>query len=252
MPRLAVLILTFNEEIHIADCIKSVDFADEVVVIDSGSTDKTAEIARALGAKVVFHPMNEGFAAQRNFALTCTDADWVLYLDADERITPELAEEIKIIIKNPNKAAYAVPRKFMMYGKWVKSGGLYPDYTLRLFPKEAELVWQGSIHESAMVKTEKKNFKNALLHYGFRGWEPHLNKDNKYTSMLAEKLYKEGKRSSAAKIVVHPLWAFIRMFFIYGGFRDGLLGLILASFRYFYTLQKYVKLYYYDKPLFKK
>lgn len=248
---LAVLILTYNEATHIRDCIASVaDLADEIVVIDAGSADETVRLAQEAGARVVHHPMTEGFAAQRNFALAQTAAQWVFYLDADERVTPELAAELRRVMRGDTRTAWAVPRKFMMYGRWIKHGGLYPDYTPRLFSRDVGLKWQGTIHESAQVAGEMKRLVQPLCHFGFRGWEPHLAKDNRYTTMLAQQAWEKGKRASVASLVLHPLWAFIRMYFLRAGWRDGVLGLSLALLRFSYTLQKYVKLRFYgDDPL---
>ncbi|MGL5269363.1 MAG: glycosyltransferase family 2 protein, partial [Selenomonadaceae bacterium] len=148
MKKTAVLILTYNEEKNIADCIKSAAFADEVVVVDSASTDKTCEIAKQLGAKVCIHPMN-GFAEQRNFALEQTEADWVFYLDADERLTPQAAEEIqRLTTEEPS--AYEIKRINIIFGQMMRHGEHAPDYSLRLYPRQA-IRWEGKIHEQAIV-----------------------------------------------------------------------------------------------------
>lgn len=242
MPKLAVLILAYNEEQHIAECIDSASFADEVIVIDSGSTDRTVEIAQQHGAKVAIKPMTEGFAAQRNFALTQTDADWVIYLDSDERITAELANEIMTVIDR-KPSAYAMPRRNIAFGTWLKHGGWYPDYVVRLYPRTA-VTWQGIVHEEPCFSIGKQNLKSDLIHYTYYDWERYFNKFNSYTTMMAERMQQRGKKAKQNDIVFRPFWSFIRVYVLRSGWRDGLMGFIMAVFHAFYTMAKYVKLYY--------
>ena len=143
MSRLAILILTRNEEVHIEACMESASFADEIVVVDSGSTDRTQAIAESMGARFVTHPMgDDGFAGQRNFALTQTTADWVFYLDADERIEADAAEEIRRIVSEDLPAAYRVERKNIVFGQLMRHGGHRPDFVDRLYPRTA-IRWRG-------------------------------------------------------------------------------------------------------------
>lgn len=246
MKKVAVLILTYNEEKNINDCVRSVEFADEVVVIDSGSTDRTVELAERLGAKVIHHPMEEGFAGQRNFALQKTVADWVLYLDADERITPELAVEIKETVQKNELYAYEILRRNIVFGQKVGYGGHSPDYSLRLYPRTA-VTWQGTVHEQAKVSLPILQLKNCMLHYTYTSWERYFFKFNQYTTLMAEQMGQRGKKARVTDIIVRPWFAFFRFYILKSGWRDGKIGFILAAFHAFYTMAKYVKLYYWQK-----
>lgn len=244
--KIAVLILTYNEEKNIEDCLRSVDFADEVIIIDSGSTDKTIEIAEKMGAKCVYHPMNEGFAGQRNFALTQTQAQWVLYLDSDERITPELGAEIQQVIQKTEQCAYNILRMNIVFGQQVKYGGHSPDWSLRLYPRTA-ISWEGLVHEQANVTLPIEKLTHHMFHHTYTSWDRYFFKFNQYTAMMAEQMDRRGKRASFADIVLRPIAGFLRFFVFKSGWRDGKIGFILAVFHGFYTMAKYVKLYYLQK-----
>lgn len=244
--KLAVLILTYNEEKNIVDCINTVKFADEIIVIDSGSTDCTVELAESAGAKVVYHAMEQGFAAQRNFALTQTDLDWVMYLDADERITLDLAEEIKSIVHIDDKAGYEILRMNIVFGKMVKYGGHSPDYSLRLYPRTA-IRWEGAVHEQAIVSLPIKRLKNVMHHHTYTDWDRYFFKFNQYTTLMAQQMYAKGKRAKFSDITLRPLFAFIRFYMLKSGWRDGKIGFIFAVLHAFYTMAKYVKLDYLQK-----
>lgn len=244
--KLAVLILTYNEEKNIEECVQSVSFADEIILIDSGSTDNTCEIAEKLGVTFVHHPMDEGFAGQRNFALQQTLADWVLYLDADERITPELALEIKTIVEKNEPYAYNILRNNVVFGQPVGYGGHGPDYSLRLYPRAA-ISWQGDVHEQANVSLPIRKLKNGMLHYTYNSWDRYFFKFNQYTTMMAEQMGKRGKEARITDIILRPWFAFLKFYVFKSGWRDGKIGFILAAFHAFYTMAKYVKLYYLPK-----
>lgn len=239
---LSVLILTLNEQKNIHDCIESAKFADEIIVIDSGSIDDTVFIAENLGAKVVYHSMQDGFGPQRNFALTQTRADWVLFLDADERITPELAEEILQVTQN-GPYAYDILRINYFLGKKLQYGIFHPDWSLRLYPRSA-INWSGIIHESANVTCEIRRLEGNLLHFPYESWEQYFAKLGTYTSAMAIKLYDQGKKSSLSAIMFRPLWAIFKAYVLKSGWRDGKMGFITSVFHGFYTLVKYVKLDY--------
>lgn len=242
MPRLAVLILTYNEEQNIAACIESATCADEVVVIDSGSADRTADIARSLGARVVSRAF-DGFGPQRNFALTQTDTEWVMYLDADERITPELAAEIRRAVDGGEAAAYEILRHNYAFGQRILHGGFRPDYSLRLYPRDA-ISWEGVVHEQGTVTVPIRRLRSVMLHHTYTDWERYFNKFNSYTTLMAQKMREQGKRSSLVHIIFRPWWAFFRVYILQSGWRDGRIGFILSVFHFFYTMTKYVKLYY--------
>ena len=242
MLRLAVLILTRNEEAHIEACIKSASFADEIVVIDSGSTDKTQAIAESMGAKFITHPMGEdGFAGQRNFALTQTTADWVFYLDADERIQEEAAREIRRIVSDGNPAAYQVERKNIVFGKMMHHGGHRPDFVYRLYPRTA-IHWQGKVHEGIETDLSRKTLHNVLLHYTYTTWKQYFAKFNQYTSLAAQSMFERNKRVGKAGALGHAVFTFIRDYLLRGGFLAGFMGLTMSMMASVYTFVKYLKL----------
>ena len=242
MHKLAVLILTRNEEAHIEACIKSVFFADEIVVIDSGSTDKTQVIAESMGAKFILHPMgDDGFAGQRNFALTQTTTDWVFYLDADERIQEEAAREIRRIVSDGNPAAYQVERKNIVFGKMMHHGGHRPDFVYRLYPRTA-IHWQGKVHEGIETDLPCKTLHNVLLHYTYTTWKQYFAKFNQYTSLAAQSMFARNKRVGKAGALGHAGYTFIRDYLLRGGFLDGFMGLTMSVMASVYTFVKYLKL----------
>lgn len=242
MLRLAVLILTRNEEAHIEACIKSALFADEIVVIDSGSIDKTQAIAESMGAKFITHPMGEdGFAGQRNFALTQTTADWVFYLDADERIQEEAAREIRRIVSDDNPAVYQVERKNIVFGKMMHHGGHRPDFVYRLYPRTA-IHWQGKVHEGIETDLPRKTLHNVLLHYTYTTWKQYFAKFNQYTSLAAQSMFERNKRVGKAGALGHAVFTFIRDYLLRGGFLDGFMGLTMSVMASVYTFVKYLKL----------
>lgn len=240
---LAVLILTYNEAAHIAECIQSVAAAaDEVVVIDAGSTDDTVRLAQAAGARVVAQAMTEGFAAQRNFALAQTGADWVFYLDADERVTPELAAELRRICRQPSaQQAYAVQRRNLAFGKRVNHGVLRPDRVARLFGRES-VTWKGRVHERPVGNWSVAVLPGYLWHHTYSDWHRYFVKFNNYTTLWAQEAHARGKRSNWFDAFVHAKVAFLQTYFFKRGFLDGWLGLVLCCFHFAYTLAKYVKL----------
>lgn len=242
VPRLAAIILTKNEEKNIVDCIKSVSFADEILVIDSGSTDRTGELAKANGAKFVEHPMDaDGFAGQRNFALSQTNADWVFYIDADERLIPACVPAIQQIVAENLPLLYAVERKNILFGKEMHYGGHRPDYPTRLCPRK-ELHWEGNVHEGIKSSLLGKRLKNCLRHYTYWTWHQYFQKFNQYTSLAAQSLYAQHRTISNAAMIGHAVFAFVRSFILQKGFLDGFLGLIMSVMAGFYVLVKYLKL----------
>ena len=248
MPsRLAVIILTRNEEKNIGAAIDSASFADEILVVDSGSTDATQAIAESRGAKFIPHPMGEdGFAGQRNFALTQTEAKWVFYLDADERVRPETADEIKTVVASGEQAAYRIKRVNIVFGQAMKYGEHGPDWCERLFPR-SEVQWTGVVHESPMTRLPVRSLWHCMDHHTYTDWNRYFEKFNQYTSLMAKRMLENGKRASFADILLHPFFAFVRFYILKLGFLDGKQGLIFALNHYFYTMIKYVKLYYWQR-----
>ncbi|MBR2215270.1 MAG: glycosyltransferase family 2 protein [Selenomonadaceae bacterium] len=242
---LAAVILTRNEERHLAACLQSVAFADELIVLDSGSTDATEKISREGGAKFITHPMTEeGFAGQRNFALTQTKADWIFYLDADERLSPEAAAEIQTIVThNRRDAAHKIKRLNIVFGQVMRHGGHAPDWVTRLFPR-GFVKWEGIVHERPVTSLPIKSLQGILRHHTYDDWGRYFDKFNSYTTLMAQRMWEEGKTTSFMGIYAHAIFGFVRFYFIRLGFLDGKQGLIFAVTHGFYTLVKYVKLYY--------
>ena len=240
MAKIAVIILTFNEEKNIADCIRSAAFADEVLVVDSGSTDETLSLARSLGARVAAHPM-EGFAAQRNFALKATEADWVFYLDADERLTPAAGEAIRRLADNAERFAYEICRHNIVFGQSMRYGAHRPDWSLRLYPRDA-VTWEGVVHERAVVSVPVRRMPGEILHYTYDTWATYLTKFNRYTTLAAEKLAAEGRRAGLTSLLLHPPFTFFKMYVLKLGFLDGFLGFSMSVMAALSVFMKYLRL----------
>lgn len=244
--KLAVIILTHNEERHIEACIRSASFADDILVIDDESTDRTAELARAAGARVIVHPLAGDFAGQRNFALTQTAADWVLYVDADERVNAGAEEDLRRIMTEDARAAWEVKRINVAFGQEMHYGAHRPDYPRRFFPRDA-VCWEGLVHERPVSELPVRRAAVSLHHYTYTDWDRYFQKFNQYTTLMARRQYDEGKRASFLKVLLDPPFAFFRFYILQRGFLDGSLGFILGMFHGFYTMVKYVKLHYLRK-----
>ena len=243
MPRIAVIILTKNEEANIEGAMDSAAFADEIVIIDSGSTDRTKELAEKHGAKFVSHPMDEdGFAGQRNFALTQTCAEWVLYLDADERLNDKLILEIEKHIAECPQYAAEIKRVNVVMGQTMYHGVYRPDYCQRLFKRE-NVRWESVVHEHAVTDMPAVCLKTPMEHLCLTNWHQYMSKFDRYTTLMAEEMKLRGKKVGWLQMHSHAMFAFLKMYLLKGGFLDGRLGFILCQLHYFYTLMKYVKLH---------
>ena len=244
MPKLAILILTKNEEKNIADVINNAKkCTDEIIVIDSGSNDKTVELAEMAGAHVYFRAWDNDFAAQRNFGLGLTEADWVLYLDADERMNDEMIKEIREIVSAGNlDVQYSMLRRTNAFGREFKFGVLSPDRVKRLFPRK-EIIWTGKVHENPSCNLPLIELPGFLRHCTYENWEQYLNKMNQYSSIGAENYKERGKKAHFFKdILIRPFLAFIKMYFLKLGILEGQLGYMLAVNYANYTMNKYAKL----------
>lgn len=243
MNKLAVLILTKNEEKNLAETIRSVkDIADEVVVIDSGSTDRTVEIAKSLGARVAVRPWDNDFSAQRNFALEQTDASWVLFLDADERPSAELARSIaQVAEESALDKQYRLQRRTVAFGTTFKHGVLKPDSVLRLFPRKA-VRWVNKVHEQPVCELAESGLPGYLEHHTYGSWADWERKLCLYTTIWAQDAYAKGKRTSIAAAVAHSFGGFFKMLVLRLGFLDGPMGACVCLTHFFYVLLKYLKL----------
>ncbi len=241
--KLSVVIITKNEEKNIKDCLESVKWADEIIVIDAESLDKTVEIARQYTDKVFIKPWS-GFGPQKNWGISKAQYEWVFIIDADERVSPELRDEILITINKPTKiSAFQVPRKNFLLGKWFKYKGEYPNYQLRLFKKQKARYNDVQIHENLIIDGEIGYLKNPLLHFSIKSIEDYFKKFNYYTTLAAiEKSKKKKTKVRIWDLLFRPIIIFVKMYFIKQGFRHGREGFIFSSLDSFFTYVKYLKL----------
>ncbi len=243
MTTLAVLILTKNEEKNIVEVVNNArKCADEVLVIDSGSTDATVQLATDNGAKAVYREWDHDFAAQRNFGLTQTNAQWVLYLDADERLNAELILAIKQVVLSKVKQQYALVRKSIAFGQKFAYGVLKPDKVARLFPRDT-VNWVNKVHERPVCNLPLVTLPGHIEHYTYESWAQWTEKFNQYTTIWANNAYIQGKRTYLPIAYVHAIMGFMQMAILKLGVLDGWLGLALCCNHFSYTLLKYLKLY---------
>ena len=239
---LSVVIITLNEEANLSRTLEGVKWADEIVVLDSGSTDRTREIAESFHTKFFAEPW-KGFAAQKNSALQKATGDWILSLDADEEVEPALAQEIRELLhKHPAEAGFWIPRKNFFLGRWMRHGGFYPDPKLRLFRRGAGAFEDRLVHEDVRVKGNTGKLRNHLLHHAYPTLESYLEHMNRYSSLGAQMAVSRRKAGfSLIDIVVRPQLTFFHNYFVRGGFLDGREGLLLHLYHANYVSWKYAK-----------
>jgi len=226
--RLSVTIIAWNEEERLRACLESIAWADEIIVLDAESTDKTVQLAREFTDKIWVRPW-PGFAAQKNFALAQANGEWVLSVDADERVTPELRERICRILRSNGPAdGYSIPRKNIFWGAWVRHGGLYPDYQLRLFRRAAGRFVDSAVHESVLVEGHVETLAEPMLHHSYRGLEDFVARSNRYSTLAAHQIVSRGGRPGLGALVLRPLGRFLSMYVLHAGFLDGWRGFVLA------------------------
>lgn len=242
MASLSVILITKNEAENIRACIESVAWADEIIVVDSGSTDDTVAISKQLGAQVHEHDW-PGFGVQKNRALGYATKDWVLSLDADERVTPELRAEIETILKaGQTQDSYLVPRLSNYCGRFMYHSGWYPDLLPRLFRRGKARFSDDLVHERLIVEGSSGKLKGLLLHYAFDGMEEVLHKVNQYSTAGAAMMHKRGRKASLSGAVLRGLWSFFRTYILRGGILDGCEGFMLAVSNAEGTYYRYLKL----------
>ena len=243
MSSLSVLILTKNEEINIAEAIRSArQCTDDIIVVDSGSTDGTVAIAKSLGARVCFRAWDGDFAAQSNFSALQSDAQWVLFMDADERISPELARAITEAVAGAPDHQYEIERRTVAFDTTFRHGVLSPDHVRRLFPR-TQVSWVNKVHERPVCSLPVKRLAGYLEHYTYRSWEDWERKQSLYSTIWARDAHESGRTSSVANAFAHSGLGFLKMFLLKQGFRDGRMGMSLAAMYSYYTLMKYLKLH---------
>jgi (heptosyl)LPS beta-1,4-glucosyltransferase len=245
VPSLACVVITKNEEANIQDCLRSAQWANELIVIDAESNDNTPELARACGAKVFVRSW-PGFGAQKNFGMTQTSADWILILDADERVTEELREEMRTCIERWSPGApmaYRIPRRNYFYGAWVQGGGVYPDYQVRLFRRGMAHYNNVAVHENLIVEGEIGTLAGHLDHYTERRIQDHFKKFGLYTTLAAQEKAKKVQAVHWTDLLLRPLVIWVKTYGVKQGYRDGVRGLIVCVFASMYTFVKYAKLW---------
>jgi glycosyltransferase involved in cell wall biosynthesis len=241
--KLTVTVITRDESAHIGAALESVSWADEIIVVDSRSTDDTVAIARKHATRVEERDW-PGYSAQKNYAAQIAANDWILSLDADERVTPALADEIRQTLDGgPAARGYRVPRVTWYLGRWIRSTDWYPDYQLRLYDRRAG-TWNGRrVHESVTLEGTPGLLRHELQHFAYRDISDHLATIDRYTTLAAEQWLAEGRRTNAVEMFVHPRLAFIRNYLLRGGIADGAAGLLVSNLNSYYVFLKFAKLW---------
>ena len=242
---LSLCVITRDAAAQLDDCLASVPFAGEIVVVDSGSRDDTVEIARRRGARVIDHAW-PGFGAQKNFAVAQARHDWVLCLDADERLTPELAGAIRAALATCDDpggaAAYAMARRNRFLGRWLAHGEGYPDWNVRLFDRRRARWTDDPVHENVVAEGPVARLNGDLLHASAESLDAYLAKQNRYTTLQAEAMHARGERAGVTRLLLSPLVRFVRFYVVKQGFRDGAAGLVHIAIGCFNSFVKHAKL----------
>jgi glycosyltransferase involved in cell wall biosynthesis len=243
VQKVTVTVITYNEAANIAAALESVRWADELIVVDSESTDETVAIARRFTDNVIVRPW-PGYVAQKNFAAEQASHDWILSLDADERVSAALAEEIRTLLNGtPGAPGYRVPRVTFYLGRWIRSTDWYPDYQLRLYDRRRGR-WTGRyVHESVRTDGDAGRLRSELHHYAYRDLAHHVQTMDRYTTLAARQMFEDGRRAGWIDILVTPRLTFFRNYILRGGFRDGMRGLIISALNAYYVGLKFGKLW---------
>lgn len=241
--KISVTIITLNEEDRLAGALASVTWADEIVVVDAESTDRTVEVARHYTDRVLINPW-PGYAAQKNFADRQASHEWILSLDADECVSPELRQSIeRLKQEGPQQDGYRIPRRAWYLGRWINHSGWYPDYQLRLYRRDCAR-WQGDyVHESVRVEGRVGTLTGDLWHFTRRSLAEHHEVLGRYTTLAAEGDFAHGKTVGFLDLLLKPPLTFLRSYLLKQGFRDGIPGLVIASFAAYYVFLKQAKLW---------
>jgi glycosyltransferase involved in cell wall biosynthesis len=242
--KISATVITLNEERNIEAALRSLEWADEIVVVDCESTDSTIEIARRFTDRIHVRKW-PGYSAQKSFAAEQASHDWVFNLDADERVSDRLSEEIQQLKagRNPNHAAFEMPRRAFYLGRWIKHCGWYPDYKIRLYDRKVG-GWRGDfVHESVQTSGKVGRLTGEILHYTIRSASEHQLRMDRYTTLAAEEMFARGKRASAMQILVSPIATFVKSYFFRLGFLDGIPGLAISYFAGHYAFLRTLKLW---------
>jgi glycosyltransferase involved in cell wall biosynthesis len=242
MSTVSVIVITKNESVNISACLETVRWADEIVIVDAESKDETIERARKYTDRIFIKPWM-GFAAAKQFALEQCTGEWILWLDADERVLPDLAEEIRAIARSrAPESAFTVARRAYFLGRWIRYSGWYPGRVARLFQRTKARFNNAAVHEGLEIDGAIGQLRNDIIHYTDPNIYHYFSKYNRYTTLAADELYRNGKRSRMTDLLIRPLWQFIRMYVIRMGMFDGIQGFLLALFSSSYVFTKYAKL----------
>jgi glycosyltransferase involved in cell wall biosynthesis len=241
VPRLSAIVIAKNEAANIVDCLDSLAFCEELVVLDSGSSDDTVALAKAKGARVVSAPDWRGYGPQKNLALSQAHGDWVLSIDADERVTPALAAEIQQAISEPKINAYKMPRLSSFCGREIRHSGWYPDYVLRLFRRDKGRFSDDLVHERVICEPPVGRLREPLRHRTIVSLEDALSKIDRYSTAGAEMLVISGRRVYFLSGIAHGCWTFLRSYFFRAGFLDGPEGFLVARYQAQTTFYRYMK-----------
>ena len=242
MDELSVIIITKNEAANMRDCLASVAFADEIIVVDSGSSDGTVEICRELGAKVFVHADWPGFGPQKNRALSYASHEWVFAIDADERVTPELEAQLKSAIRGEYDG-YFVPRLSQFCGRFIRHSGWYPDYVLRLFKRLHARFSDDVVHEQVILLGRSAKLRSPLLHYTYLNLADVERKTVQYATAGAQQSFARGRRAHVWDAPIRGAWAFVRTYLLRAGFLDGSAGFNIARMNARTTYLKYRQLH---------
>lgn len=245
--KLSIIIITKNEQDLIRDCLQSISWADEIIVVDSGSDDNTLDICREYTQHILINKQWQGFGYQKNLALQQATGDWVFSIDADERVTPELKQQIQQTIKSGRHIAYEIPRLTYFLGKEMRHGGWWPDYVLRLFIRENAKFSQDIVHERVLIEGDVGQLNSPLIHHSYTSLEQVLVKNDQYSTAAAIKAHAQGKQSSLGKALVRSNWTFVRAYILRAGFLDGKEGFIAALSKAEETYYRQLKLSYMSK-----
>jgi glycosyltransferase involved in cell wall biosynthesis len=241
--KVSVIIITKDEEQNIEEVLSSVSFADELIIVDAFSSDRTAEIAKGITDKIFIREW-KGYVDQKNFALAKASFPWILSIDADERVTPELARDIEEVLSQRDKAdGYYIPRMVYYLGRWIKHGVWYPDYKLRLARKDRAWFSGGSVHEVMKVEGKTGYLSSPLLHFTYDDINDQISRLNLYATLVASDRANEGRKPSLFKLIFSPPLSFLKSYLLKLGFLDGVPGLIIAFLYSWYTFLKEGKLF---------
>ncbi len=241
MDKISVSIITCDEEKNIERCLKSLKWADEIMVMDSGSEDRTVEICRRYTNKV-FQESWQGYGRQKNLCADRASHRWILNVDADEEVSGECAREIQTALQQGlDRSIYSFPRKNYFGKRWVRYGGWFPDRIARLYDKTRVRFSEPPVHEKLVPELETGRFQSPLLHWSYLGMEDYIARQNRYSTLFAKNSLKNGRMSSWSDLLFRPPLAFLKTYVLQQGFREGSLGLFLATANAFYTYLKYAK-----------